>query len=464
MTTVNTEKLSSARFAEATDAFVEEFTASVGFDQRMAQQDIQGSLAHAAMLRKIGILTEQELADIQRGLAQIGGEIERGEFVWSIKQEDVHMNIEARLTDLIGIAGKKLHTGRSRNDQVATDIRLYLRDDIAVILLQLNRLQTALLDKAEQEADTIMPGFTHLQVAQPVTFGHHLMAWFEMLCRDRERLRDCLKRINVMPLGAAALAGTSYPIDRHMTAELLGFSRPSNNSLDSVSDRDFAIEFAAAGSLIMMHLSRFSEELVLWASAQFDFIDIPDAFCTGSSIMPQKKNPDVPELVRGKSGRVAGHLVSLLMLMKSQPLAYNKDNQEDKEPLFDTADTLINCLRAFADMMPHVKAKRENMYSSAKRGFATATDLADYLVRKGMAFRDAHEVVGLAVRLGLESGRDLSELTLNELQGFSSSIGADVFDILQLEGSVAARNHIGGTAPDQVRKAIAEARQRIGGD
>ncbi|OAI05723.1 argininosuccinate lyase [Methylomonas methanica] len=461
MTTVNTEKLSSARFAEATDAFVEEFTASVNFDRRMARQDIQGSLAHAAMLCKIGILTEQELADIRSGLMQIGGEIERGEFVWSIKQEDVHMNIEARLTDLIGIAGKKLHTGRSRNDQVATDIRLYLRSEIETILTQLQRLQIALLDVAEREADTIMPGFTHLQVAQPVTFGHHLMAWFEMLCRDKERLQDCCKRLNVMPLGAAALAGTSYPIDRFMTAELLGFSRPSNNSLDSVSDRDFAIEFAAAGSLIMMHLSRFSEELVLWASAQFNFIDIPDAFCTGSSIMPQKKNPDVPELVRGKSGRVTGHLVSLLMLMKSQPLAYNKDNQEDKEPLFDTADTLINCLRAFADMMPRIQAKRENMYNAAKRGFATATDLADYLVRKGMPFRDAHEVVGQAVRLGLQTERDLSELSLTELQGFSGTITADVFDILKLEGSVAARNHIGGTAPAAVRQAICEARQQI---
>jgi len=336
-----------------------------------------------------------------------------------------------------------------------------LRSEIETILTQLQRLQIALLDVAEREADTIMPGFTHLQVAQPVTFGHHLMAWFEMLCRDKERLQDCCKRLNVMPLGAAALAGTSYPIDRFMTAELLGFSRPSNNSLDSVSDRDFAIEFAAAGSLIMMHLSRFSEELVLWASAQFNFIDIPDAFCTGSSIMPQKKNPDVPELVRGKSGRVTGHLMSLLMLMKSQPLAYNKDNQEDKEPLFDTADTLINCLRAFADMMPRIQAKRENMYNAAKRGFATATDLADYLVRKGMPFRDAHEVVGQAVRLGLQTDRDLSELALTELQGFSATITADVFDILKLEGSVAARNHIGGTAPEAVRQAICEARQQI---
>ncbi len=458
MTNINADKLSSARFAQATDAFVEVFTASVDFDKRMAAQDIQGSIAHATMLCACGILTEAERDAIIGGLTHIGEEIASGTFVWSVKQEDVHMNIEARLTDMIGIAGKKLHTGRSRNDQVATDIRLYLRDEIVHITAELARLQAAILDLAEQHADTIMPGFTHLQVAQPITFGHHLMAWFEMLSRDRERLQDCRKRLNVMPLGAAALAGTSYPIDRDMTAGLLGFSRPSANSLDSVSDRDFAIEFAAAGSLIMMHLSRFSEELVLWASAQFDFIDIPDAFCTGSSIMPQKKNPDVPELVRGKSGRVTGHLVSLLMLMKSQPLAYNKDNQEDKEPLFDTADTLINCLRAFADMVPHLVAKKTSMYQSAKRGFATATDLADYLVRKGMAFRDAHEVVGLAVRLGLETNRDLSELSLAELQGFSTLIDADVFGFLTLEGSVASRQHIGGTAPETVKKAIAAAK------
>ena len=461
MTTVNSEKLSSARFAQATDAFVEVFTASVDFDQRVAHQDIQGSIAHATMLAHCGILTEQERDAIVTGLTQIGEEITNGEFVWSIKQEDVHMNIEARLTDLIGIAGKKLHTGRSRNDQVATDIRLYLRSEIQHITDQLTRLQTAILNLAEQHADTIMPGFTHLQVAQPITFGHHLMAWFEMLARDRERLQDCNKRVNIMPLGAAALAGTSYPIDRNMTADLLGFSRPSANSLDSVSDRDFAIEFAAVGSIIMMHLSRFSEELILWSSAQFDFIDMPDAFCTGSSIMPQKKNPDVPELVRGKSGRVTGHLMSLLMLMKSQPLAYNKDNQEDKEPLFDTADTLINCLRAYADMVPHINAKKTNMYNSAKRGFATATDLADYLVRKGMAFRDAHEVVGLAVRLGIDSKRDLSEISLSELQQFSALITADVFDFLTLEGSVSSRKHIGGTAPETVRNAIQTARQNM---
>ncbi len=461
MTDVNTEKLSSARFAEATDEFVEIFTASADFDQRMATEDIQGSLAHAQMLCKIGILAEQELHSIQQGLAQIEQEILSGQFEWSLKQEDVHMNIEARLTQLIGVAGKKLHTGRSRNDQVATDIRLYLRKEIGNILSQLDRLQHALLDNAEREADTIMPGFTHLQVAQPVTFGHHLMAWFEMLSRDKERLQDCLKRINIMPLGAAALAGTSYPIDRYMTSQLLGFDRPSNNSLDSVSDRDFAIEFCASASLIMLHLSRFSEELILWTSAQFDFIDMPDAFCTGSSIMPQKKNPDVPELVRGKSGRVTGHLVSLLMLMKSQPLAYNKDNQEDKEPLFDTVDTVYNSLRAFADMLPHIKSKPANMLKAAQQGFATATDLADYLVRKGMAFRDAHEVVGLAVKLGIDSQRDLSDISLTELQQFTALIEEDVFAILTLQGSVASRQHIGATAPDTVRHAIQTARTQL---
>jgi argininosuccinate lyase len=458
---VNAQKLSSARFAQATDSFVEVFTASVDFDQRMAQQDIQGSIAHATMLCQIGVLTEAEKDAILEGLHQISNEITSGEFVWSIQQEDVHMNIEARLTDLIGIAGKKLHTGRSRNDQVATDIRLYLRDEMKAISNALLRLQYAVLDLAEQHAETIMPGFTHLQVAQPITFGHHLMAWFEMLNRDAQRFQDCSKRLNVSPLGAAALAGTSYPINRELTANLLGFSHPSANSLDSVSDRDFAIEFTSAASILMMHLSRFSEELILWASAQFNFIDIPDAFCTGSSIMPQKKNPDVPELVRGKSGRVIGHLMSLLMLMKGQPLAYNKDNQEDKEPLFDTVDTLLNCLRAYADMMPHLIAKKENMYRAAKQGYATATDLADYLVRKGLAFRDAHEVVGLAVRLGIETKRDLSELTLNELQAFCTLIEYDVFDVLSLEGSVAARNHIGGTAPGRVKTAIANARQSL---
>jgi len=449
------------RFSEATDAFVEEFTASINFDQRMYRQDIAGSRAHAKMLTKVGVLSSEELASILSGLDEVEADIEAGRLEWSVALEDVHMNIEARLTDKIGLAGKKLHTGRSRNDQVATDIRLYLRDEMEPILAQLQRLMIGLLDQAENNAEVIMPGFTHLQTAQPVTFGHHLLAWFEMLMRDASRLLDCRKRFNVMPLGAAALAGTSYPIDRFYSAELLGFDAPTENSLDSVSDRDFAIEFCAAGALIMTHLSRFSEELVLWASAQFDFIDLPDRFCTGSSIMPQKKNPDVPELVRGKTGRVNGNLVSMLTLMKSQPLAYNKDNQEDKEPLFDTIDTLIGSLRAFADMMPAVRAKSEVMYAAAKKGFSTATDLADYLVCKGLPFRDAHEVVGKAVQFGVQQERDLSEMSLSELQGFSEVIGEDVFEVLTLEGSVASRNHIGGTAPQQVKAAVVRGRQRL---
>ncbi|APR65503.1 MAG: argininosuccinate lyase [Gammaproteobacteria bacterium] len=449
------------RFTEATDAFVARFTASVDFDRRMYRQDILGSIAHAKMLCKVGVLTEQERDDILRGLEEVRIEIERGEFEWSVALEDVHMNIEAALTKKIGITGKKLHTGRSRNDQVATDIRLYLRDEIDSISAELTRLQQGLIELAEKEADTIMPGFTHLQTAQPVTFGHHLLAWNSMLERDYSRLQDCRARMNQLPLGAAALAGTTYPIDRHYTAELLGFDAPTENSLDSVSDRDFAIEFTSAGALIMMHLSRFSEELVLWASAQFRFIDLPDRFCTGSSIMPQKKNPDVPELVRGKTGRVYGHLMSLLTLMKSQPLAYNKDNQEDKEPLFDAADTLRDSLRAFADMAPNLIARKDDMREAAMRGFSTATDLADYVVRKGIPFRDAHEIVGKAVAYGLNTGKDLSEMSLKELQQFSTEITADVFEVLTLEGSVAARNHIGGTAPDQVRAAALRAKDLI---
>ncbi|AZR83079.1 argininosuccinate lyase [Thiomicrospira sp. S5] len=457
----NQEKLSSARFSEATDAFVEEFTASIQFDKRMYRQDIQGSIAHATMLCKVGLLTEQEREDIIQGLGQVQADIESGKMEWSIKQEDIHMNIEARLTDLIGITGKKLHTGRSRNDQVATDIRLYIRDEIDAILPEMTRLQHGILSLAEKEADTIMPGFTHLQTAQPVTFGHHMMAWFEMIKRDVERLEDCRKRVNTMPLGSAALAGTTYPIDREMTAELLGFERISQNSLDGVSDRDFAIEFTAFAATFLMHLSRFSEELVLWSSAQFNFIDLPDRFCTGSSIMPQKKNPDVPELVRGKTGRVYGHLISLLTLMKSQPLAYNKDNQEDKEPLFDTVDTVRGSLRAFADMVPAIIVNRDVTYEAAKRGFSTATDLADYLVNKGLPFRDAHEVVGLAVAHGLKTGQDLSEMSLETLQGFHGSITDDVFEVLTLEGSVSARNHLGGTAPEQVKAAIARAKSEL---
>ncbi len=449
------------RFNEPTDTFVEAFTASVEFDQRLALVDIQGSLAHAKMLHKIGVLDDQEHDLIIEGMERISEEVTNGSFDWSVQLEDVHMNIEARLTELIGDAGKKLHTGRSRNDQIATDIRLYLRAEIDACLAQIRTFQQGLLDLAEREAETIMPGFTHLQVAQPITFGHHMLAWFEMLERDHGRLKDCQQRMNCMPLGAAALAGTSYPLDRDYTAEPFGFHAPPRNSLDAVSDRDFAIEFCASAAICMTHLSRMAEELVLWSTAQFNFIQLPDRYCTGSSIMPQKKNPDVPELVRGKSGRVFGHLMSLLSLMKSQPLAYNKDNQEDKEPLFDVLDTLRGSLRAFADMMPNLVVNREAMYASAKQGYATATDLADYLVNKGIPFRDAHEIVGSTVAYAIDKEKDLSDCTLQELQSFERRIEADVFDLLSLEGSVNARNLIGGTAPQQVKKQIADCRKLI---
>ncbi|HFD13246.1 MAG TPA: argininosuccinate lyase [Crenotrichaceae bacterium] len=463
-TTVATpDKPWGGRFTEPTDEFVESFTASVSFDQRLAGHDIDGSIAHARMLHTIGILSQQDVDAIVNGLEEIRAEILRDDFNWSIALEDVHMNIEARLVDRIGEAGKRLHTGRSRNDQVATDMRLFVREQLDFIVERIVLLETALVNLAEQEAETIMPGFTHLQVAQPITFGHHMMAWYEMLERDKQRFVDCRKRINQMPLGAAALAGTSYPIDRQFTAQLLGFDNPASNSLDAVSDRDFTIEFTAAASLVMTHLSRFSEELVLWSSTQFGFIELPDAFCTGSSIMPQKKNPDVPELVRGKTGRVYGHLIALLTLMKSQPLAYNKDNQEDKEPLFDTIDTVLNSLHAFGSMMPHLQPNRENMFQAAQQGFSTATDLADYLVRKGVAFRDAHEIVGQAVRIAIDSNRGLADLTLHELQELSSDITDDVFSILTVEGSVASRNHFGGTAPEQVRLAVYNAKQRMRG-
>jgi argininosuccinate lyase len=458
-----TSKLWGGRFSEPTDSFVQRFTASVQFDQRMAEQDVQGSLAHASMLHSIGVLTAAELTLIEDGLARILEEIRQQQFAWSIELEDVHMNIEARLTELIGVAGKKLHTGRSRNDQVATDIRLYLRGAIDQIALEITRLQAGVIGLAEAQADTIMPGFTHLQTAQPVSFGHHLLAWNEMLERDHGRLLDCRERLNQCPLGAAALAGTSYPIDREQTALALGFDKPTENSLDSVSDRDFAIEFCSFGALLLTHLSRMSEELVLWASAQFNFIELPDRFCTGSSIMPQKKNPDVPELVRGKVGRVNGHLVSLLTLMKSQPLAYNKDNQEDKEPLFDTVDTVLDCLRAFADMLPAIRPHKEVMLEAARRGFSTATDLADYLVGRGIPFRDAHEIVGTAVAHGVKNQLDLSEMSLPTLQGFCANIGEDVFEVLTLQGSVAARDHLGGTAPNQVRAAAQRASARLSG-
>lgn len=449
------------RFQESTDAFVAAFTASVGFDQRLAQEDIAGSRAHAAMLVKQGVLSEADGEAIARGLDAIADEIARGEFVWDTALEDVHMNIEKRLTDHIGDAGKRLHTGRSRNDQVATDIRLYARAAIDRILGEIHHLQTAIVTLAEGEAETIMPGFTHLQVAQPVTFGHHLMAWYEMLVRDAGRFRDCRERLNQSPLGAAALAGTTYPIDRHMTAAALGFAAPCANSLDAVSDRDFAIECCAAAATLMMHLSRIAEELIIWNSAAYRFIDLPDRFCTGSSIMPQKKNPDVPELVRGKTGRVYGHLVALLTLMKSQPLAYNKDNQEDKEPLFDTVNTVLACLRAFADMIPAIEANREAMYRAAGAGYSTATDLADYLVRRGVAFRDAHEIVGRAVHLAIERHTTLDTLPLTDLQTLSPAIGEDVYESLTLEGSINARDHFGGTAPVQVKARIQQAKEKL---
>ncbi len=455
-------QLWTGRFTEATDAFVERFTASVHFDARLALYDIEGSKAHARMLADVGVLTAEEGRAIVDGLEAIREEIEAGRFEWSPRLEDVHMNIEHRLTERIGEAGKKLHTGRSRNDQVATDVRLFLRDAVDAIVGELRRFQRGLVDLAEREAETVMPGFTHMQVAQPVTFGHHMLAWYEMLERDAGRLEDCRRRLNQCPLGAAALAGTSFPVDREATAAALGFDGPTRNSLDSVSDRDFAIEFCAAGATVMTHLSRMAEELVLWTSPHFGFVELPDRFCTGSSIMPQKKNPDVAELVRGKAARVHGSLVTLLTLMKGQPLAYNRDNQEDKEPLFDAVDTVRDALTAFADMVPAMEVDRARCRAAARAGFATATDLADYLVCRGVAFRDAHAVVGRAVRYATDAGKDLAELELEELRQFSPAIGEDVYQVLTLEGSLAARDHVGGTAPAQVCRQVEAAKRRLG--
>jgi argininosuccinate lyase len=456
------QKKWSGRFDEPVAELVKRYTASVGFDQRLAQFDIQGSLAHARMLHAVGVLAQSDLADIERGMAAILEELHSGKFAWSLELEDVHLNIEKRLTDLVGDAGKRLHTGRSRNDQVATDIRLYLRAALDEILGLVIAFQARLLDLADQHVETVMPGFTHLQVAQPVSFAHHLMAYYEMLARDASRLADCRKRLNRLPLGAGALAGTTFPIDRERVAEELGFEGVCENSLDAVSDRDFAIEFCACAALIMMHLSRLSEELILWMNPRFGFIRLADRFCTGSSMMPQKKNPDVPELVRGKTGRINGHLVGLLTLMKGQVLAYNKDNQEDKQPLFDTVDTLQATLRIYADMLGGITVDKEAMRRAAMEGYATATDLADYLVKKGVPFREAHEVVARAVRRAAALGVDLARLDLEELKQFSPLIEADASDKLSLEGSLAARDHFGGTAPKQVRAAIARARRRLG--
>jgi len=455
------EQAWSGRFSEPVADFVLRYTASVGFDRRLAPADIEGSLAHAWMLAQVGVLSAQDLQAIEQGLGVVRGEIERGEFAWRQDLEDVHLNIEARLTELIGPAGKRLHTGRSRNDQVATDLRLYLRGQIDLVQAQLLRLQRALVELASSRVNTILPGYTHLQVAQPVVFGHHLLAYVEMLERDVERLRQLRARVNCLPLGAAALAGTSYPIDREAVARRLGFEAVSRNSMDAVSDRDFAIEFCAAASLTMVHLSRFCEELIVWANPQFGFIELPDRFTTGSSIMPQKRNPDVPELARGKTGRVIGSLVALLTMVKAQPLAYNKDNQEDKEPLFDAVDTLRDTVQAFAELVPGIVVHPEAMRRAAQRGFATATDLADYLVRAGMPFRDAHEAVARAVRRATELGCDLDELPLKELRSFAPLIHADARPALSLEGSVAARDHLGGTAPAQVARQIAYWRSRL---
>jgi len=452
----------SALFSEPMSDLVKRYTASVGFDKRLWRADIQGSLAHASMLAGQGIIPTRDLEEIRRGMAQITQEIESGAFDWKLDLEDVHLNIEARLTQLVGDAGKRLHTGRSRNDQVATDVRLWLREEIDLIAGLLAELQKSLLALAEQNAEVILPGFTHLQVAQPVSFGHHMLAYVEMFSRDAERMADVRKRVNRLPLGAAALAGTSYPLDRPAVARALGMDGVCENSLDAVSDRDFAIEFTAAATLAMVHISRLSEELVLWMSQNFGFIRIADRFTTGSSIMPQKKNPDVPELARGKTGRVAGHLVALVTLMKGQPLAYNKDNQEDKEPLFDTVDTLKDTLRIFVEMMGGITVNPEAMEQAARRGFATATDLADYLVKKGLPFRDAHETVAHAVKAAQQAGVDLSELPLATLQGFHASIGPDVFEVLSLRGSLDARKVLGGTAPQRVREQIARHRQRLG--
>ena len=454
-------KLWGGRFTEATDEFVEQFNASVGFDKRLFKQDIQGSRAHAEMLAHIGILNSNDCDKLLKALDTIEAEIEAGDFEWKTELEDVHMNIEARLTELVGEAGKRIHTGRSRNDQVATDVRLYLRDAIDAIDQRLEALQQAILSIAEQESATIMPGFTHLQVAQVITFGHHMLAWFEMIFRDRKRLQQCRASANVMPLGSAALAGSSFALDRKFVAKKLNFATPSHNSLDAVSDRDFAIEFCAFGAILFTHMSRIAEELVLWTSTQFNFIDLPDRFCTGSSIMPQKKNPDVPELVRGKTARVYANLLALLTLMKGQPLAYNKDNQEDKEPLFDTVDTVHDCVVAFANMIPHIKVNRDVLMLAAQQGYATATDLADYLVQKKLPFRDAHEVVGKTVKYAIEQKKKLDELNLYELQKFSPSISEDVFEILSVEGSVASKNTYGGTSPEQVAEQIKLAKQRL---
>ena len=461
MTSDKAKKLWGGRFTAPTDEFVEQFTESVSYDKRLAHYDIAGSIAHVKMLAKTKIISKKECDEIIAGLKQIEEEIASNQFKWSTALEDVHMNIESVLVEHIGEVGKKLHTARSRNDQIATDIRLYLRDEIDDVVLKINEVMTALITLADEHYDTIMPGLTHMQSAQPITFGHHLLAWVEMLLRDRSRLADCRVRVNVSPLGSAALAGTTFPIDRNYVAKILGFDEVTQNSLDAVSDRDFIVEFLASASLIMMHLSRFSEEIVLWMSQANQFINLDDAWCTGSSIMPQKKNPDIPELVRGKTGRVYGNLLALLTIMKAQPLAYNRDNQEDKAGLFDAVDTVKMCLTVYAGLIPTITVRHESMLEAAEEGYTTATDLADYLVVQGLAFRDAHAVVGKVVQYAIKNNKLLSALSLSELQQYSELIKDDVFAVLKLEGSVLTRNHVGGTAPAQVKTQIARLKKQI---
>jgi argininosuccinate lyase len=456
-----TEKPWGGRFAEKTDRIVESFTSSVAFDRRLYLYDIKGSIAHCRMLAKQSIISDEDASQIVEGLGRIARDIEHGNFELDESLEDIHMNIEARLIGEVGRVAQKLHTARSRNDQVVLDVRLYLRDEVANILKSLTGLRQALVALAKRHIDVIMPGYTHLQPAQPVLFSHHLMAYYEMFKRDRARFKEALKRINVMPLGSAALAGTTYPIDVGYTAKLLKFPEVFANSLDAVSSRDFIIEFLAAAGICMVHMSRLSEELILWSSAEFGFVEIPDAFATGSSIMPQKKNPDVPELVRGKAGRVFGNLVALLTLMKGLPLSYNRDMQEDKEPLFDTVDTLKVCLGVYEKLLPKLKVNRMAMEKAASSGFLNATDMADYLVTKGMAFRDAHRCVGEVVRYAMDQNKELQELSLSDLKKFSKAFEEDIFEILTLQQMVSRRVSPGGTAKENVVNAINEAQEAL---
>jgi len=461
--TKTSNQMWGGRFAAGPDAIMEAINASIGFDQRLAAQDIAGSRAHAAMLAAQGIITDKDAEAIREGLLTVLSEIEAGKFAFSTALEDIHMNVEARLKDIVGEAAGRLHTARSRNDQVAVDFRLWVRDQCDAAVASLRALMGALLQQAEAGADWVMPGFTHLQTAQPVTWGHHMLAYVEMLSRDVSRFEDARKRMNLSPLGAAALAGTSFPIDRHMTAEALGFDGPTNNSLDSVSDRDFALDYLAAASICAMHLSRFAEELVIWSSAQFRFVLMSDQWSTGSSIMPQKKNPDAAELIRAKVGRIYGANTALMMVMKGLPLTYSKDMQEDKEQVFDAADNLMLAIAAMTGMVETMTPQRDNLRAAAASGFSTATDLADWLVRElGLPFREAHHVTGALVAMAEKAGCDLPELSLADMQGVHADIRADVFDVLGVDNSVASRMSHGGTAPAKVREQVARWKEILG--